>query len=173
MVLESTPLPPPEPDPQREQGGLTEAEKRETFIRLVFDGDEGRYEAFRRAIAEVVPPGTRAIVRGSAVTGVRWKDQAAFDADGPGTSDVDLTLVGADVLGAFTLTGQFVPGVHTRPMGEDDPDIAPALADLREHLTRLAGRPVNVQASRDWVIALRGELIGQPYLTLFDSTDAE
>ena len=172
MVLESTPLPPAEPDPQREQGGLTEAQKRETFIRLVFKGDEERYEAFRRAIAEVVPPGTRAIVRGSAVTGVRWKDQAAFDADGPGTSDVDLTLVGADVLGAFTLTGQYVPGVHTRPMGEDDPDIAPALADLREHLTRLAGRPVNVQASRDWVIALRGELIGQPYLTLFDSADA-
>jgi hypothetical protein len=58
-------------------------------------------------------------------------------------------------------------------MGDDDPDIAPALADLREHLTQLAGRPVNVQASRDWVIALRGELIGQPYLTLFGSAEPE
>ena len=171
MVLDSPPLPPADPDPHREQGGLTEAEKRATFIQLVFQGDEARYDAFRQAIVEVVPPGTRAIVRGSAVTGVRWKDEARFDADGPGTSDVDLTLVGADVLGAFTLTGSYVPGVHTRPMGEDDPDIAPALADLREHLTQLAGRPVNLQASRDWVIALRGELIGQPYLTLFGSAE--
>ena len=173
MVLDSPHLPPTEPDPHREQGGFTEAEKRATFIRLVFQGDEERYDAFRQAIAEVVPPGTRAIVRGSAVTGFRWKDEARFDADGPGTSDVDLTLVGADVLGAFTLTGSYVPGVHTRPMGENAPDIAPALADLREHLTQLAGRPVNVQASRDWVIALRGELIGQPYLTLFGSAEPE
>lgn len=159
--------PPAEPNPSREQGGLTEAEKRRTFIQLVFDGDEGRYEEFRRTIADAVPAGTRAIVRGSAVTGFRWSDQAPFDADGPGTSDVDLTLVGADVLAAFTLTGFFVPGVHSRPMGEDDPDIAPALRDLREELTRMAGRPVNVQASRDWVIQLRGDLMGQPYLTLF------
>ena len=173
MALDNPQPPPTEPDPHREQGGYTEAEKRAIFVRLVFDGDEQRYEAFRQAIVEVVPPGTRAIVRGSAVTGFRWKDDAPFDADGPRTSDVDLTLVGADVLGAFTLTGSYVPGVHTRPMGEKDPDIAPALADLREHLTQLAGRPVNVQASRDWVIALRGELIGQPYLTLFGSEERE
>ena len=161
---------PPPPD-EAVQGGLTEEEKRRTFTRLVFGGDEARFDAFVRAIAEAVPPGTRAVVRGSGVTGVRWKDGEPFDADGPGTSDVDLTLVGADVIGAFTATGFFVPGVHSRPMGEDDPDIAPALADLRAHLTDLAGRPVNLQASRDWVIYLRGELIGQPYLTLLGSPD--
>ena len=27
------------------------------------------------------------MLRGSAVTGVRWQDGAPFDADGPGTSD--------------------------------------------------------------------------------------
>lgn len=167
------PPPPPELDPDKEQGGFTESQKRATFVRLVFDGVEARYDSFRQAIAEAVPVGTRAIVRGSAVTGQRWKDEAPFDTDGPGTSDVDLTLVGADVLGAFTLTGCFVPGVHSRPMGEDDPDIAPALSDLREHLTQLAGRPVNVQASLDWVIQLRGDLIGQPYLTLFGDETRE
>lgn len=161
-----------EPDPTREQGGYTEAEKRDTFIRLVFEGDQARYDQFRELIAAAVPQGTRAIVRGSAVTGRRWKDQAPFDAEGPGTSDVDLTLVGADVLGAFTLTGFYLPGVHSRPMGEEDPDIAPALADLRDELTRMAGRPVNVQASRDWVVQLRGDLMGQPYLTLFGDEEA-
>lgn len=161
---------PPPPD-EVVQGGLTEEEKRRTFTRLVFGGDEAKFQRFVQAIAEAVPPGTRAVVRGSAVTGLRWKDQAPFDADGPGTSDVDLTLVGGDVLGAFKATGFFIPGVHSRPMGEEDPDIAPPLADLRAHLTELAGRPVNLQASRDWVIYLRGELIGQPYLTLLGSPD--
>jgi hypothetical protein len=160
------------PEPHEVQGGLTEEEKRQTFVRLVFGGDQAKFDAFRAAIVEAVPPGTRAVVRGSAVTGQRWKDEAPFDADGPGTSDVDLTLVGADVLAAFKMTGFFVPGVHSRPMGEDDPDIAPALADLRAHLTQLAGRPVNVQASRDWVIYLRGELVGQPYLTLLGDPGA-
>ena len=134
----------------------------------LFGGDEQRFAAFRQAIVDAVPPGTRAIVRGSSITGLRWKDEAPFDADGTGTSDVDLTLVGGDVLGAFKVTGFFIPGVHSRPMGDDDPDIAPALSDLRAQLTALAGRPVNVQASRDWVVFLRGQVMGQPYLTLVD-----
>ena len=159
-------------EPSAEQGGLTEAQKRDTFVQLVFGGDEQRFAAFRQAIVDAVPPGTRALVRGSSITGLRWKDEAPFDADGPGTSDVDLTLVGGDILGAYKITGFFVPGVHSRPMGDDDPDIAPALSELRAQLTALAGRPVNVQASRDWVIFLRGQIIGQPYLTLVDGDDS-
>ena len=50
------------------------------------------------------------ILRGSAVTGTRWRDGAPFDADGPGTSDLDLTLVGDEVIGLFKITGFFVPG---------------------------------------------------------------
>ena len=68
------------------------------------------------------------VLRGSAVTGERWKDGAPFDADGPGTSDLDLTLVGDEVLGSFKLTGFYVPGVHTIPLSDEHPDIAPDLA---------------------------------------------
>src|SRR5690349_25078062 len=107
------------------QGGLTDLEKRENLLRLAFDGDESRLEEFCRAIDAVIPPGTTVVVRGSALTGTRWKDGAPFDASGPGTSDLDLTLVGADVLGFFKATGFFVPGVHSRPLSEDDPEIAP------------------------------------------------
>jgi hypothetical protein len=32
-------------------------------------------------------------------------------------------------------------------------------------------RPVNIQGTRDFVMYLRGELIGQPYLTLVEKTD--
>ena len=116
------------------QGGLSEQEKRENVVRLAFDGRREHLDAFCRAIEEVVPPGTTAILRGSAVTGCRWNDRAPFDADGPGTSDLDVTLVGAAALLFFQVTGFFVPGVHSRPLSDEDPEIAPALVPLREQL---------------------------------------
>lgn len=149
------------------QGGLSEQQKRDNVVRLAFGGDVGRFEEFCRAIDDVVPPGTTVILRGSAVTGHRWKDNAPFDADGPGTSDLDLTLVGDSPLVFFKATGFFVPGVHSRPLSDEDPDIAPRLVPLRKRLMRMVHRPVNIQASRDIVIAFRGDTLGQPYLTLF------
>ena len=153
------------------QGGLTEAEKRQNVIRLAFGGSEEQFDDFCRLIKQEIPPGTGVILRGSAVTGYRWRDAAPFDAGGPGTSDLDLTLVGDKVIGLFTVTGFFVPGVHTRPLSDDDPDIAPSLIPLREMLMTLAGRPVNIQASRDLVIQFRGGMLDQPYLTLIDKSD--
>jgi hypothetical protein len=152
------------------QGGLPESEKRDNVLRLAFDGQTDRFERFCREIEDVIPVGTVVIVRGSAVTGRRWTDGAAFDADGPATSDLDVTLVGADALKFFDLTGFFVPGVHSRPLSDDDPEIAPALVPLRRTLMEIVGRPVNIQASRDIVIQFRGDLLGQPYLTLFEKT---
>ena len=152
------------------QGGLTEQEKRANVLRLAFDGDEERFARFCQLIRQEVPRGTRVVLRGSAVTGQRWKDGAPFDSDGPGTSDLDLTLVGDDAVALFKATGFFVPGVHSRPVSEEDPDIAPSLIPLREALMVLAGRPVNIQASRDVVIRFRGDLLDQPYLTLIEET---
>ena len=153
------------------QGGLTEDEKRANVIRLAFDGSEERFEQFRRVIREEIPEGTGVILRGRAVTGVRWRDAAPFDADGPGTSDLDLTLVGDAVIGLFKVSGFFVPGMHTRPVSDEDPEIAPDLIPLRETLMVMTGRPVNIQASRDIVIQFRGGLLDQPFLTLIERSD--
>jgi hypothetical protein len=150
------------------QGGLTEEEKRDNVIRLAFGCDRGRFEQFLAEIRKVAPPGTTVVLRGSAVTGQRWKDGAAFDADGPGTSDLDLTFVGHKALEFFTITGFFVPGVHSRPLSDEDPDIAPRLVPLRRTLIAMTGRPVNIQASRDIVLQFRGDLLDQPYLTLLE-----
>jgi hypothetical protein len=150
------------------QGGLTESEKRQNVIRLAFGGSEDRFNEFCRAIRQEIPEGTRVILRGSAVTGSRWRDGAPFDADGPGTSDLDLTLVGDAVIGLFKVTGFFVPGVHSRPVSEEDPDIAPGLIPLRETLMVMTGRPVNIQASRELVLQFRGGLLDQPFLTLIE-----
>src|SRR5688572_28558076 len=151
---------------------LTDDEKRENVIRLAFGGSRELFDRFVSTISEEIPEGTGVILRGSAVTGRRWNDGAPHDADGPGTSDLDLTLVGDAVIGLFTVTGFFVPGVHSRPLSDEDPGIAPDLVPLRETLMAMTGRPVNIQASRDVVIQFRGDLLGQPYLTLVAKSDA-
>ncbi len=150
---------------------LTDAQKRDNIVRLVFGGDTERFEQFVRVIREEIPDGTRVVVRGSAVTGRRWKDGAPFDADGAGTSDMDVTLVGDEVIGLFTMTGFFVPGLHSRPLSDEDPNIAPDLVPLRETLMAMTGRPINIQASRELVMQLRGDVLGQPYLTLIEKTE--
>jgi hypothetical protein len=150
---------------------LTETEKRANVLRLAFGGDEEQYEEFLRVMRQEIPPGTGVVLRGSAVTGHRWNDGAPFDADGPGTSDLDVTLVGDRAIGLFTVTGFFVPGVHSRPLSDDDPNIAPDLIPLRETLMTLTGRPVNIQATRRAAMKFRGETLGQPYLTLIENTE--
>jgi hypothetical protein len=155
-------------DPTSGEHELTEAEKRDNVVRLAFGGDPARLEHFVDIIREYLPEDTGVVLRGSAVTGFRWKDGAPFDSDGEGTSDLDLTLVGVNILDYFKVTGFFVPGVHSRPLSDDDPDIAPELVPLRQRLMDMVHRPVNIQGTRDFVMYLRGELIGQPYLTLID-----
>jgi len=153
------------------QRALTEQEMRKNVIGLAFGDREDLFTAFCRAIEDVVPPGTTVVLRGSAVTGHRWDDDAPFDADGPGTSDLDLTLVGADALSFFKPTGFFVPAVHSRPLSDDDPGIAPGLVPLRRALMEMVRRPVNIQASREIVLQFRGDLLGQPYLVLFEKPE--
>src|SRR5262250_2120886 len=104
------------------QGGLTETEKRANVLRLAFGGDQARFDEFCLMIRQEIPDGTEVVLRGSAVTGARWKDGAPFDADGPGTSDLDLTLIGDKAIALFKPTGFFVPGVHSRPLSHEDPD---------------------------------------------------
>lgn len=154
-------------------GELSDDEMRDLVIRLAFGGDPAKFDAFCEEVRRAVPSGTMAVLRGSAITGCRWKDGAPFDADGPGTSDLDLTLVGDEALGLFTLTGFYVPGIHSIPLSDEHPDVAPELLPLRDRLMAITGRPVNIQATRDFVMYLRGELIGQPYLTLFGRAEAE
>ena len=154
---------------------LTEQEKRDNVIRLAFAGSEQRLNEFVAAVREAIPADTGVVLRGSAVTGRRWKDGAVFDCEGAGTSDLDLTLVGDAIIGFYKVTGFFLPGIHSRPISKDDPDIAPELTPLRERLMAMVQRPVNIQATRDFVMYVRGELLGQPYLVLIDksgSTDA-
>ncbi len=154
------------------RAGMSQAEMRDNVVRLAFGGDPRRYEEFREVLREAIPEGTAAVLRGSAVTGYRHGDKAPFDADGPGTSDLDLTLVGPEAVALYKLDGFFIPKVHSRPVSEKDPDIAPALVPLRDRLMKMVGRPVNIQGTRDWIMFFREHVMGQPYLTLIGKAES-
>ena len=156
-------------DPVRD---LPDSAVRARIVRLAFDGDEVRYAAFVDALRAAVPPDVTVVLRGSAVTGYRWAEGSPFDADGPGTSDLDLTLVGGEILKCFDPAAFYIPGVHTMPLCDENPDAAPGLVELRNQLTAMVGRPVNIQA-KDWIMFLRERLMGQPYLTLIGKLEAE
>ena len=146
---------------------LTDAEKLQCVLRLAFNNDRSRYDEFCEIVRLAVPEAHAAVLRGSAITGRRYVDDAPFDADGSGTSDLDLTLVGADVLRYFSAF--WIPGIHSKPLSDVDPDIAPELVPLRDRLMAMVNRPVNIQGTRDWIQHFRGDIMNQPYLTLFGS----
>jgi len=150
---------------------MTDEEMRERAIQLAFGGDPQRFNEFCDVLRAALPKNTGAVLRGSAVTGERWDDGAPFDADGPRTSDLDLTLVGDEVIGLFNSDGFYIPLIHTKPLGDKDPGIAPGLEPLREKLQAMVGRPVNIQATRDFVRYVREVLLGQPHLHLFEIED--
>jgi hypothetical protein len=146
---------------------LTDEEKLENAIRLAFGGDRKRFEEFCHELAKRIPPNTAAVLGGSSVTGHSYKEGEPFDANGPMTSDLDITLVGTGAIDHFTLKGFWIPGIHSHPLKEGDEDIAPSLEPLRERLQQIAGgRPVTIQASQSFYVWIRENLIGQPYLVL-------
>ncbi len=143
----------------------TDAEKLTSVLKLAFNNERSMYDQFCEAVQQAVPEAHAAVLRGSAITGLRFVDGAPFDADGPGTSDLDLTLVGAEVLRYYSAF--WIPGMHSKPLSDEHPDIAPELLPLRSRLMDMVHRPVNIQGTRDWVQHFRGDIMLQPYLTLF------
>jgi hypothetical protein len=148
---------------------MTEEEIRLRIVRLGFDGDRRRLEEFCEQLRAGLPKGTGVVLRGSAVTAKRWEDGQPFDADGEGTSDLDVTLVGREVMEFWATDAFYIPALHTRPLGDKDPTIAPALNPLRESLQQLVGRPVNFQATSNLILFARDVLFDQPYFTLIEA----
>lgn len=142
---------------------------RDRVVRLGFGGDEARYQRFIDTLREAIPPDVSVILRGSAVTGTRWHTDIPFDADGPGTSDLDLTLVGADMVRHFNV--HYIPGMHTAPLSEAHPDASALFAPLREALCEIAGRPVNLQASSGMLQNMRDAVMNQPYFIMIEKDD--
>lgn len=142
---------------------------RERVIRLVFSGDANRFDDFVRALDESTPAGVEVILRGSAVTGHKWMSDEPFDADGPGTSDLDVTFVGGDMVHLFR---EFhIPGIHSAPLSQAHPFASHALGPLRKRLCAMCDRPVNLQATTSLVQFVRDVVMNQPYLVLLQKPE--
>ena len=155
--------------PASDAGAEDQATIRERVVALAFGGDPRRFDEFLGVLGESTPAGVQVILRGSAVTGHKWHSDEPFDADGPGTSDLDVTFVGGDMVSLFR---EFhIPGLHSAPLSEAHPFAAPALGPLRKRLCEMVGRPVNIQATTSLVQFVRDVVMDQPYLVLLKKPD--
>src|SRR5205085_2837791 len=97
--------------------GLSDAEITDRILTLGFGGDRKKFEKFIEILHKGLPEGTGVALRGSVVTGERWEDGEPFDADGPCTSDFDVTLIGSKVMEFWDTNAFYIPALHTKPLG--------------------------------------------------------
>jgi hypothetical protein len=160
-----------EPTAASDASAEDQATIRERVIRLAFEDDPQQFDEFVRELADATPAGVQVILRGSAVTGHKWMSEEPFDADGPGTSDLDVTFVGGGMVSLFR--DFHIPGIHSAPLSEAHPFASPTLGPLRKRLCAMCGRPVNLQATTSLVQYLRDVVMDQPYLVLLEKPEAD
>lgn len=142
----------------------------ERIVRLGFWGDQARYDRFIQTLKEELPEGTEVALRGSVVTGEKHEG-GHFDADGPGTSDLDVTLLGDEVMEMWDREYFYIPRVNTKPLSDECPEACPPLNDLRCRLQLLVRRPVNFQAMARLFLQGRDKLAHQPYFKIVRSEE--
>ena len=147
---------------------MSDREIRNRIAKLAFDGDHGRLDSFCEVLRNGLPPGTGVALRGSVITDERYQDSRPFDADGKGTSDLDVALIGNEVMKCWDEDAYYIPKLHTKPLGDKDPKIAPPLNPLRVQLQKMVGRPVNFQATTNIVLYARDVLMDQPYFKIIE-----
>lgn len=147
---------------------MTDHEIRNRILRLGFNGDEKLLQEFTEKLRAGLPQNTGVALRGSVVTNERYEDKREFDADGPGTSDLDVTLIGNEVIKKWNEDDFYIPKLHTKPLCDKDPNIAPELRPLREELQKVMGRPVNFQATANFILFVRDVIFDQPYFMLIE-----
>ena len=148
---------------------MTQQEIRERVLLLGFGGDQLLFMSFSKRLQADLPEGTGVALRGSVVTNKRYEDGKPFDADGKGTGDLDVTLVGTKVMEYWDKDAFYIPGLHTKPLCDEDPGIAIGLDKLRSDLQHLVGRPVNFQATSNLVLYARDVLFDEPFFTVIEA----
>ena len=151
---------------------MSPEELADRIVRLAFEGDLLRYREFLVTLKAGLPEGTGIALRGSVVTGKRWEDGKPFDVEGRGTSDLDVTLVGSTVMELWNEAEFYIPALHTKPLCDEQPDIAPALNSLREDLQKIADRPVTFQATANLILYARDVLFNQPFYMVVEGQKA-
>lgn len=135
-------------------------------IERAFGGSPARLAGFVAALRGPLPNGTAIILRGSAVMGSSFRQGVPFDDDGPGTSDLDVVVVGEDAARLWVPQARLLGGVNTLPLDDKAAWVAPSLEPARRAAQAVVGRPTAVQAMAGWFLALRSLLQSQDYVVL-------
>jgi hypothetical protein len=137
----------------------------DAIVDRAFRGDPDLYREFLETLRQ--PIGDADIVlRGSAVTGQSYRGHERFDAHGPGSSDLDIVLIGPHAFRHWVPDAFYLAGVNTVPLSDKAPWVAPGLESARREAQDLVRRPVNIQAMARWFLELRAIVQGQPHVTL-------
>jgi hypothetical protein len=135
-----------------------------------FGGDPTVLARFLESLREALPAGTTIALRGSAVTGQRHGEEVPFDADGPGTSDLDVVAIGENVVELWVPEARLMGGINTLPLSDKAPHVAPSLDPTRRRAQEVVGRPLSIQSMAGWFLDLRGLVQGHPYVILDEPT---
>src|SRR5256885_14225838 len=125
---------------------MNDEEVQQRIITLGFGGDSNLFQTFCECLKSGLPKKTGVALRGSVITDERYEDGKPFDANGERTSDLDVTLIGNQVMDYWDEDGFYIPKFHTKPLSDQNQEIAPELNPLRLKLQQLVNRPVNFQA---------------------------
>ena len=131
-----------------------------------FGGDPASLARFIGVLREALPHGTTIALRGSSVAGHRYSEDVPFDADGPGTSDLDVVAIGEDAVGLWVPEARLIGGINTLPLSDKAPWVAPSLDPARRRAQALVARPLSIQAMAGWFLDLRALVQGHPYVIL-------
>jgi filamentous hemagglutinin len=103
--------------------------------------DADQFQQFSARLRTQLPPGTEPLFQGSSVTGLGYKSSEAFDLGRQ--SDFDIALVGQELFERARALGlKAKDGTRIGPLTPQALE-ALGLAELRDQLSALAGRPVN------------------------------
>jgi hypothetical protein len=131
-----------------------------------FGGDADRLRRFVAMLQAALPAGTIIVLRGSTVAGTSYETGDAFDAAGPGTSDLDIVVIGEATMELFEPDARLMGGINTLPLSDKEPGIAPTLEAARRAAQAMVGRPVSIQAMTSWFLFMRSIVQDQPFAIL-------
>lgn len=135
-------------------------------IARAFDGDPAEVARFAACLQTGLPAGTTIALRGSAVVGHRHDQEVPFDGDGPGTSDLDVVIIGETAVDLWVPEARLLSGINTLPLSDHASWVAPALDPVRRQAQRVIRRPLSIQAMAGWFLDLRAVVQRQPYVVL-------
>jgi len=136
------------------------------FIERAFQGNYDQYKAFLDTLNSGLPRNSSVFVRGSSITGYNWRTGKVFDAFGVGSSDLDIVLVGHEIINYWKPENFIIPLHYTKKLIQETAQASLKLSLLQNQLEYISQREVNIQGASGIYLTLRLFLQDIHYLKL-------